>query len=60
MNNVKQEVVWYRNYESTTDIFYDMQKYIEDGWRVHTCLNRSADVLVVYEKQQLKLQLEKE
>lgn len=50
MNNVKQEVVWYRNYESIMIIYEDMQRHIEDGWRVHTCLNKSSDVLVVYER----------
>ena len=50
MNNVKQEVVWYRNYESIMIIYEDMQIHIEDGWRVHTCLNKSSDVLVVYER----------
>lgn len=49
MNNVRQKVVWYRNYESMIVIAEDMQKRIEDGWRVHTCLERSSDVLVVYE-----------
>lgn len=49
MNNVKQEVVWYRNYESIVVILEDMQKRIEGGWRIHTCLERSSSVLVVYE-----------
>lgn len=49
MVNVKQEVVWYRNYESIITIAEDMQKRIKDGWRVHTCLERRSDVLVVYE-----------
>lgn len=50
MNNIKQEVAWYRNYESIMIIYEDMQRRIEDGWRVHTCLNKSSDVLVVYER----------
>lgn len=51
MVNVRQEVVWYRNYERIVVIQEDMQRRIEDGWRVHTCLNKSSDILVVYEKQ---------
>ena len=50
MNNTKQEVVWYKNYENIIIIFEDMQRHIEDGWRVHTCLNKSSDVFVVYER----------
>lgn len=50
MNNVKQEVVWYYNYVDARHIYESMQKRIDDGWRVHTCLNKSSDVLVVYEK----------
>ena len=30
-----------------------MNEWIDDGWRVHTCLNKSSDVLVVYEKEEL-------
>jgi len=49
MSKVKQEVIWYRNYESMAVILQDMRERIEDGWRVHTCLNKSSDILVVYE-----------
>jgi hypothetical protein len=49
MSKVKQEVIWYRNYESIATILQDMRERIEDGWRVHACLNKSSDVLVVYE-----------
>lgn len=52
MNNIKQEVVWYRNYEDITIIYRDMKKLIEDGYRVHTCLERNCDVLIVYDKVQ--------
>lgn len=51
MNNIKQKVVWYRNYEGMNIIFEDMQRQIENGWRVHTCLNKSSDILVIYEKE---------
>jgi hypothetical protein len=47
---IKQEVEWYFNYTNISYIYEDMKKWIEDGWRVHTCLNRSSDVLVIYEK----------
>lgn len=50
MNNTRQEVVWYENYESIYIIFRDVQQRIEDGWRVHTFLERQCDVLVIYEK----------
>lgn len=49
MSKVKQEVIWYRNYESIVVILEDMRERIKDGWRVHTCLNKSSDILVVYE-----------
>jgi hypothetical protein len=51
MKNIKQEVVWYRNYESIVVIKEDMERRIAQGWRVHTCLNKSSDILVVYEMQ---------
>ena len=51
MTDVRQEVVWYKNYERIAVIQEDMHKHIEDGWLVHTCLNKSSDILVVYEKQ---------
>ncbi len=50
MNNIIQEVVWYFNYVGARDIYESMQERIDNGWRVHTCLNKSSDVLVVYEK----------
>lgn len=51
MSNVKQEVVWYRNYEDIRTIQDGMEKRIENGWRVHTCLNKSSNILVIYEKE---------
>ena len=53
MKHIKQEVVWYPNYRPIKDICQDMQMWIDDGWRVHTCLNKSSEVLVVYEKEEL-------
>lgn len=50
MNNVEQKVIWYFNYEDIKNIYESMKAWIEDGWRVHTCLERSSDVLVIYEK----------
>lgn len=51
MNKVKQEVVWYnRNYAKMELIVQDMRDRIKNGWRVHTCLDSSCDVLIVYEK----------
>ena len=50
MNNMKQKVVWYFNYIDTREIYIDIESWLEDGWRVHTCLERSGDVLVIYEK----------
>ena len=50
MNNVKQEVVWYPNYTNMEFIQESMERWIKEGWRVHTCLNKSSDILVVYEK----------
>lgn len=50
MNNIMQEVVWYFNYVDARYIYEGMQERIDNGWRVHTCLNKSGDVLVVYEK----------
>ena len=50
MNNVIQEVEWYKNYVEIKVIFEDMLERIENGWRVHTCLNKSSDILVVYER----------
>lgn len=53
MNNIKQEVIWYKNYEGADVIYRSMNQWIADGWRVHTCLNKSSDVIVVYEKEEL-------
>ena len=50
MNKVKQEVVWYRNFAKMEFIVQDIRDRIKNGWRVHTCLDRSCDVLIVYEK----------
>lgn len=50
MNNVRQEVVWYPNYTNIEFIQESMERMIKEGWRVHTCLNKSSDILVVYEK----------
>lgn len=50
MKHVEQKVIWYRNYELVEDICDDMNTWIANGWRVHTCLNKISDVLVVYEK----------
>ena len=50
MNDVKQEVVWYKNYESAMTIFEKIHKRIEDGWRIHACLERDCDVIIIYEK----------
>lgn len=47
-----QEVMWYNNYQPISDIYEDMKEWIKDGWRVHTCLNKSSDVLVIYERVQ--------
>lgn len=50
--DTKQKVEWYRaGYEDIRDIYVDMQKYIDSGWRVHTCLERKCDVIVIYEKE---------
>lgn len=50
MRNVKQEAVWYRNYEEMEHIYKSIIRHIENGWRVHTCLERYSDVIIVYEK----------
>lgn len=49
-DDVIQEVVWFQNWENITAIVDDMNKHIEKGWRVHTCLEKCAEVIVVYEK----------
>lgn len=50
--DTKQKIEWYRaGYEDIRDIYVDMQKYIDSGWRVHTCLERKCDVIVIYEKE---------
>jgi hypothetical protein len=50
MSNVTQVVEWYRNFEDIAEIYEDMRSRIGNGWRVHTCLERRSDVLVIYEK----------
>ena len=47
---MKQEVEWYSNHTDIYKIYKDIEKRIESGWGVHTCLNRSSHVLVIYEK----------
>ena len=47
---VKQEVRVFPNHIQTSDIASNMNWHIEEGWRVHTCLERGAEVIVVYEK----------
>ena len=46
-------------YSSMEEAKYEMERYIESGWRIHTCTmgsytvsgwNSYQDVLVVYEK----------
>lgn len=49
MSNMRQEVIWYRNYDQMAFILQDMRDRIESGWRIHTCLERDCDILVVYE-----------
>lgn len=51
MGNIEQKVVWYRNYESIPEIREHMESCIANGWRVHTCLEKGYDVLVVYERE---------
>ena len=48
---IKQEVVWYFNYTHMSNIYECMKMRIEAGWRVHTCLERQCDILVIYEKE---------
>ena len=50
----EQKVIWYPNYWEAKDIQKCMQDWIEDGWRIHTCLNKSSDVLVIYEREVVK------
>jgi hypothetical protein len=51
MNNVRQEVVWYFNCTDTSRIYESIKSWLADDWRVHTCLERQGDVLVIYEKE---------
>ena len=48
---MQQEVVSFPNYAETKDIVRNMRAFIEEGWRVHTCLERGSEVIVVYEKE---------
>lgn len=50
----EQKVVHYFLWESAIDIKKDMNKHCEFGWRVHTCLNKDSDILVVYEREVVK------
>lgn len=50
---VKQKVRRFPNFVNTSDIESDMIWNIECGWRVHTCLERCAEVIVVYEKSEV-------
>ena len=51
MKHVEQKPVWYPNYTEVQEICFDMEKHIADGWRVHTCLESSSRVIVVYERE---------
>lgn len=56
MNNINQAV---QIYYSMLDAYRDMKKYINNGWKVHTCTmgcymagySPEEKVLVVYEKE---------
>lgn len=50
---VKQKVRRFPNFVNTSDIESDMIWNIESGWRIHTCLERCAEVIVVYEKSEV-------
>lgn len=50
----EQKVVHYFRWDSISDIKKDMNKHGESGWRVHTCLNKDSDILVVYEREVVK------
>lgn len=50
MRNVEQMPIWYYNHTSTKSIYKSINEHIEDGWRVHTCLERGADVIIIYER----------
>lgn len=50
----EQKVVPYYNWESLRTIQENMDEQIKSGWRVHTCLNKNSDILVVYEREAVK------
>ena len=48
---VNQKVEVFPNYAETTKIAANMNQYINNGWKVHTCLGRGVEVIVIYEKE---------
>lgn len=50
MKEVVQAAMLYENYRSMSFIHENIKRWLEDGWRVHTFLERNCEVLVIYEK----------
>ena len=57
MRNVEQMPIWYYNHTSMKSIYQSINEHIEDGWRVHTCLERYSDVIIIYERDLADLEL---
>ena len=47
-----QKVEVYLIYLDAQEVAKCMQKEIDDGWRVHCCVNKSERIIVVYEKEE--------
>lgn len=50
MKTKEQVARWYFNYTDIREIYNSINEYIENGWRVHTCLERHCDVIIIYER----------
>lgn len=52
MKNIVQMAVIYGNNKIPFHyVSESINRYISDGWRVHTCIERGKEILVIYEKE---------
>lgn len=50
MKHIEQKAECYACYKDVGDIYRDINRYISDGWRVHTAIKKKGHIIVIYER----------
>ena len=48
---LKQKVVLYENFLSAHAIYENINVHLKDNWKIHACINKNDNIIVVYEKE---------